>query len=121
MNRKTTFDLENLLALDGDTYVIHEAGYWVKFDVKRVENNPARPHGIRYSLTLHSPDNERLIGFDDAHTVRKSSGPAGRTSPGMDHRHKLKTIRPYVYRDALKLIDDFWRAVDQLLKERTCS
>ena len=35
-NKKKDHGLESLLALDGDTYVIHEAGYWVKFDVKRV-------------------------------------------------------------------------------------
>jgi hypothetical protein len=29
-----------------------------------------RPNGIRYSLTLHAPDNTRLIGFDNAHGVK---------------------------------------------------
>lgn len=119
MSRKTDYGLENLLALDGDTYVIHEAGFWVKFEVKRVKATPERPQGIQYSLTLHGPGNERLVGFDNAHAVRKSSGPAGKGKAAYDHRHRFKTIRPYVYDNALKLIDDFWQAVDQVLKERT--
>jgi hypothetical protein len=35
-----------------------------------------------------------------------------------DHRHRLKTIRPYVDRDAATLIADFWSEVDAVLKER---
>lgn len=121
MSRKTDYGLENLLALDGDTYVIHEAGYWVKFEVKRVRASLEWPHGIRYSLTLHGPGNERLVGFDNAHAVRKTSGPGGKSKTAYDHRHGLKGIRPYTYDNALKLIDDFWVAVDQVLRERTGS
>lgn len=121
VSRKTDYDLENLLALDGDTYVIHEAGFWVKFEVKRVRPTAERPHGIQYSLTLHGPDNERLIGYDNAHAVKKNRGPGGRGKAAYDHRHRFKTIRPYVYDNAMKLIDDFWKAVDQVLKERTHS
>jgi hypothetical protein len=28
-----------------------------------------RPHGLRYSLTLHGPGGKRLVGFDNAHGV----------------------------------------------------
>jgi hypothetical protein len=118
---KKDYGLENLLALDGDTYVIHEAGFWVKFDVKRVAPSPEWPHGIKYSLTLHGPGNERLVGFDNAHAVRKTSGPGGRNNAPYDHRHRFETTRAYAYNNALKLIDDFWEAVDQALKERTRS
>lgn len=111
--------LENLLALDGDTYIIHGSEYWVKFDVKRVEPTPERPHGIKSSLTLHGAQNERLVGFDNAHAVRWSAGPGGMKKNAHDHRHRLSTIQPYRYENALKLIDDFWNAVDQVLKERT--
>jgi len=117
-NKKKDHGLESLLALDGDTYVIHEAGYWVKFDVKQVEPGPEWPHGIKYSLTLHGPGNERLVGFDNAHAVRKTGGPSGKRKAANDHRHRFKTIRPYTYDNALQLIDDFWRAVDQVLQER---
>ncbi|MGC1781603.1 MAG: DUF6516 family protein [Acidobacteriaceae bacterium] len=118
-SREIDHGLENLLALDGDTYVIHESGYWVKFEVQRATPSPQWPHGIRYSLTLHGPNNERLLGFDNAHSVRTTGGPAGRNRLTNDHRHKSGTIRPYKYESALKLIEDFWEAVDQVLKERT--
>ena len=66
-----------------------------------------------YSLTLHGPDGERLVGFDNAH-------PVGRQHRGesQDHRHRLKTVRPYDYRDAATLLVDFWTEVDAVLKER---
>jgi hypothetical protein len=121
VSRKTDYGLENLLALDGDTYVIHEAGYWVKFEVKRVLASLEWPHGIKYSLTLHGPGNERLVGFDNAHAVKKARGPGGKGTEAYDHRHRFRVVRPYTYHNALKLIDDFWAAVDQVLKERTDS
>jgi hypothetical protein len=120
-SKKKDHGLENLLALDGDTYVIDETGHWVKFDVKRVDPSPEWPHGIKYSLTLHGRSNERLVGFDNAHAVRKTGGPGGKRKAANDHTHRFKTIRPYTYDNALQLIDDFWRAVDQVLEERTGS
>jgi len=78
VSQKTDHGLENLLALDGDAYVIHESGYWVKFEVKCVRPSKERPHGIRYSLTLHGPNNGRLIGFDNAHAVGKGYSPDGK-------------------------------------------
>jgi hypothetical protein len=119
VSRNIDHGLENLLVLDGDTYVVHEAGFWVKFEVNRVKPSAECPHGIRYSLTLHGPGNERVIGFDNAHAVRIRSGPGGKSEGATDHWHRLKTVRPYKYDNALKLIDDFWAAVDQVLQERT--
>ena len=60
--------LDTLLDLDGAVLVIDEkGGYWVKFEVRRVEATSERPHGLYYSLTLHGNANERLVGFDNAH------------------------------------------------------
>jgi Family of unknown function (DUF6516) len=87
-----------------------EGDHWVRFVVTRV---PEKPHGIDYSLTLHGPDGERLVGFDNAHPVaRQKRGKA------QDHRHRLRTIRSYAYRDAATLLTDFWKAVDAVLRER---
>jgi len=36
----------------------------------------------------------------------------------MDHRHRLRTVRPYDYRDGATLLADFWQSVDAVLKER---
>jgi hypothetical protein len=62
--------LDHLLGLDGNIEVQNDAGYWVKMEVARVTVTAEPPHGIRYSLTLHAPDNTRLIGFDNAHGVK---------------------------------------------------
>ena len=59
-----------------------------------------------------------LVGFDNAHAVRERRGPGARTRGESDHRHRLRTIRPYEYRDAATLLADFWSAVDGVLRER---
>jgi hypothetical protein len=106
--------LDTLLDLDGQVLVIDPAGgHWVRFVVTRVPASPEKPHGIDYSLTLHGPDGERLIGFDNAHPVSRR-----RRGEPQDHRHRMRTIRAYEYRDAATLLGDFWRAVDAVLRER---
>jgi hypothetical protein len=89
------------------------AGHWVRFVVTRVPVSPAKPHGLDYSLTLHGPDGERLVGLDNAHRVARQK----RGEP-QDHRHRLRTIRAYEYRDAATLLVDFWETVDAALRER---
>jgi hypothetical protein len=46
-------------------------GHWVRFMVTRVPASPEKPHGIDYSLTLHGPNGERLVGLDNAHLVAR--------------------------------------------------
>ena len=109
--------LDALLDLDGQQFTIEPSGYSVKFDVRKVPVTSARPHGIVYSLTLHAPDGARLVGFDNAHGVRASRGPAGARKEH-DHRHRVGTTRPYHYSDAAQLLEDFWREVHAVLNER---
>ncbi|MGH6841200.1 MAG: toxin-antitoxin system TumE family protein [Methylocella sp.] len=106
--------LDVLLDLDGQVLVVdQEGGNWVRFIVTPVPASPEKPHGLDYSLTLHGPDGERLVGFDNAH-------PVAQQKPGapQDHRHRLRAIRPYEYQDASTLLADFWSAVDAVLRER---
>jgi hypothetical protein len=106
--------LDVLLDLDGQILVVDpQGGYWVRFTVTLVARSPQKPHGLDYSLTLHGPDGERLVGFDNAHPVgrRRRGGP-------QDHRHRLRTVRPYEYEDAATLLADFWSTVDAVLRER---
>ena len=111
--------LDALLDLDGQILVIDDkGGYWVKFEVKTVVATKERPHGLDYSMTLHGNYNERLVGFDNAHPVRKSAGPGGRGKTAYDHKHRVRSIRPYEYLDAATLLADFWAEVDAVLKER---
>lgn len=106
--------LDDLLFLSGQVLVVDpEGGHWIKFVINRVPATVDRPHGLDYSLTLHDADGTRLVGFDNAHPVRQRPGPGGKGGP-RDHKHRLRTIRPYEYRSAA----DFWAEVDGVLKEK---
>jgi hypothetical protein len=106
--------LDALLDLDGLTLVVDaDGGHWVKFVVSRVMVSDVKPHGLDYSLTLHARNGERLVGFDNAHPVRKQ-----RRGEPQDHRHRLRTVKAYEYSDAATLLEDFWSEVDAVLKER---
>jgi len=35
-----------------------------------------------------------------------------------DHKHRLRTLRPYEYHDAAALLADFWAVVEEVLRER---
>ena len=108
-----------LLDLDSQVFVVDAKGqYWVRFSVSRVVSAPERPHGLNYLLTLHGPGGERLVGFDNTHPVRESRGPGGKSRSALDHRHRMETIRPYRFKDAAMLLEDFWTEVDKVLKER---
>ena len=110
--------LDTLLDLHGQTLFVDEAGHWVKFSVLRTEMTQERPHRPSYSLTLHAPDGTRLVGFDNAHPVRDRRGPGTRRRGESDHRHRLRSVRPYDYMDAVTLLEDFWTEMDEVLRER---
>lgn len=119
--RSRAIGLEYLLGLDGNIEVQNDAGYWVKMEVSSVDVTAERPHGIRYSLTLHAPDNTRLIGFDNAHSVRPAGSSfkhAGKRFP-YDHRHRhaLDAGVLYEFDTAYQLVNDFYAEVDRVLKE----
>jgi hypothetical protein len=108
-----------LLELDGEIFVIDDGGHWVKFIAKRAPATEERPHGLSYSVTLHAKSGERLVGFDNAHPIAAQSGPAKRSKKrSHDHKHRLRTVRPYEYRDAESLLIDFWAEVYAVLAER---
>ena len=113
--------LDYLLGLDGNIEVQNDDGYWVKMEVTRVDVTAERPNGIKYSLTLHAPDNTRLIGFDNAHGVKPVGSHfkhAGQKYP-YDHRHRHVRDEGVLYEfdNAYQLISDFYAEVDRVLKE----
>jgi hypothetical protein len=114
--------LDYLLGLDGNIEFQNDEGYWVKMDVSRVAVTAERPHGIKYSLTLHAPDGGRLMGFDNAHGGIKPAGShfshAGKQYP-YDHRHRNAADSgvTYEFNTAYQLISDFYAEVDRVLKE----
>jgi hypothetical protein len=70
--REAEYGLEFLLAFDGRVHHLEE-GYWLKFEVRRVEATKERPHGLSYSFTLHAPDGSRLVGFEVRQRAWRSS------------------------------------------------
>jgi hypothetical protein len=110
------------LAFDGRVHWL-EQGYSLKFAIRRVEPMQHRPHGLRYSFTLHDPDGKRLIGFDNVHTVPATGARFKKRSPAADHWHRTETDegRPYAFISADRLLEDFFREVKRVLDERGLS
>jgi len=104
--------LDTLLDLNGQVLVIDPTGHWVRFVVHAVPSSTQKPHGLDYTLTLHGPDGTRLVGFDNAHQV------AGKRRDALDHKHRIRTVKPYAYSDAAQLIADFWTDVEAVMKEQ---
>lgn len=117
--------LDYLLGLDGEIQMQNVEGYWVKFAVTRVDASSERPHGIRYCLTLHDPEGNRLMGFDNAHGGIKPAGSKFKHAAkrfAFDHRHRHATDAGVLYEfdTAYKLVEDFYTEVDRVLKEILC-
>ncbi|WP_065089705.1 toxin-antitoxin system TumE family protein [Acidihalobacter prosperus] len=116
---RTDHGIDTLLDLDGQI-IDQGRGYWIKFEVWRVEVSPAVPHGIRYSLTLHEPYGTRILGYDNAHAVKppKKFKYAGRIL-AHDHKHRHVSDKgvSYEFQDAAQLLADFFADVDRVLKE----
>ncbi|MDB5757145.1 MAG: hypothetical protein JWM30_434 [Burkholderia sp.] len=111
--------LDNLLLLEGERFVMDADGrFWVRSEVEQSEVTAERPHGLKYSLTLHDEDGERLLGFDNAHPVREGAGPGARTRIEYDHKHSGERIRFYLYEDAATLLANFWTEVEMILQKR---
>jgi len=112
--------LEFLLAFDGRRHW-YESGYHVRFQIRRVEKTEERPHGLRYSFTLHDPKGKRLVGFDNAHGItRGKSGRLKKKTVAVDHWHRTERDRgrPYEFTDAAELLDDFFAEVERVLTAR---
>jgi hypothetical protein len=112
------YALEFLLAFDRRVHPL-EKGYWLKFEIERVEPSRARPHGLSYSFTLHAPDGARLVGFDNAHGVSASRSRFKRAPEASDHWHRAEHDpgRPYAFQDADTLLQDFFREVRRILTD----
>jgi hypothetical protein len=114
--------LEFLLAFNGRIHWL-ERGYWLKFEIVRVEPSAGRPHGLSYSFTLHAPDGKRLVGFDNAHGVTRAGSRFRKRQAAADHWHRTESDegRPYEFVSADRLLEDFFREVGRVLDERGLS
>ena len=104
-----------LLDLDGEIFPMNN-GYWTKFEVSRITPTQQIPHGIRYSLTLHDRNNTRVLGFDNAHAFKPKKKKYGARKITWDHKHKMEKVYLYEFESASQLLEDFWEAVEKILK-----
>jgi hypothetical protein len=112
--------LETLLELDG--YIVEQGGgYWVKDEARKADSPTIeRPHGIRFSLTLHDPYGQRILGYDNAHAVvdrKKNRFMARRVEYDHKHSNLHDEGSPYEFVDAYQLLEDFFKDVDEKLKK----
>ncbi|MDQ5921017.1 MAG: hypothetical protein QG673_1073 [Pseudomonadota bacterium] len=109
------YGLDNLLNLDGLEYT-YESGHWYKIEARQVELTSERPHGIRYSLTLHDKYNKRIFGMDNAHSIKPGKKFTVRLIT-YDHLHKNKVDKgtPYEFESAEKLLQDFFDHINKIL------
>lgn len=114
----TDHTLEFLLAFDGRRHFF-EDGSFVKLEIKQGPPTKKRPHGLKYSFSLHDPEGQRLLGYDNAHPVKAPSGRKARTVAA-DHWHRVPGDKgvPYKFESAEKLLDDFFDEVEKVLAER---
>ncbi len=118
MIRRSDPSLSVLLDMDG-TRIGIGTRHWVKINAWTIEPDEARPHGIRYELTLHNASNRRILGFDNAHAVQRPGRRFVAQSRTYDHLHRGPRDAgvPYAYSNAGKLVEDFWQAVFKALEE----
>jgi hypothetical protein len=111
--------LEFLLAFDGRTHFL-EKNYFFKFSIRRVEATVERPHGLKYSFTLHEPGGRRIFGMDNAHLPPPKGSRFKKRRPVYDHRHasEADTGSAYKYVDAETLLEDFFNGAEAVLAER---
>jgi Family of unknown function (DUF6516) len=74
---------------------------------------------LRYAFTLHDPNGNRLIGFDNAHGVspRGSRFRKPETEHDLWHRTGDDEGRPYQFTTISRLIVDFFAEVRRVLAE----
>jgi len=114
-NSEEDASLETLLDLDGEIFPM-DNGYWTKFEARRVTPTEQIPHGIRYSLTLHDRNNNRILGFDNAHGYQPKRKKYSARKVTWDHQHNVETIRNYEFESSSQLMEDFWKAVEEILR-----
>lgn len=102
-------------------WIGYDNGYWVTFRVQAVDASPERPHGFQYSFSLHDANDERVLGYNNAHAVDAATGPARRSKrpEAWDHitrRGKGKSV-PYKFTTPYQLVADFFAEVDEILRK----
>jgi hypothetical protein len=116
------FELELLLSLDGASFEA-AAGHVVEFSARRTEKTAQRPHGISYALVFRPKMGEPYVRFDNAHRVDRPGGRFVKRREAFDHWHSGESDagRPYDFKTATQLLEDFWAEVKRVMKEKGIS
>jgi hypothetical protein len=85
--------------------VFDEEGWRLVIKIWKVPKSETSPDGIDYSLSLISPEGERVVGYDN-------HWPKGH------HHHFSGQERPYSYRGIQRLIADFRADVSRVRRIR---
>lgn len=115
-----SWGLQTLLDMDGQRGEVG-GGYWYKIEARAVTPVPAVPHGVKYSLTLHTLDGPRVFGIDNAHApvmTGERRGPGRVRRIEFDHQHQGRKVTFYEYVTAQDLLADFFAKVDAILKKK---
>lgn len=112
--------LDTLLDLHQQV-LVQERGYWIKMEAYRVTPSRHVPHGIRYSLTLHDRTGKRVLGYDNAHSVKPGKFKYAGQVLAYDHQHRSSEDQgvPYEFSSAQQLLTDFFAEVDRALEQVT--
>jgi uncharacterized protein DUF6516 len=105
-------------------WIRYEKDFWVTIRVRLVEVSPERPHGFEYSLSLHDANDDRVLGFKNAHRVDVATGPARKSKRpvALDHINRRgRRPVPYAFTTPYKLLEDFFAEVDKILKKEGVS
>jgi hypothetical protein len=101
-------DRERFLDFDGWRFWLAN-GWSVRFRVKVAKITKERPAGIKYSLTMHDSNGNRVLGYDNAERKRKRIKWIQRRT-AYDHYHPFRRIEdhvPYYFVDFDQLQIDF--------------
>ena len=78
--------------LDCDGYTFwFEQGYSATFRFCPATEVGENEHPYRYEFVLHDPNNERILGYDNAHPVNWKTGMFKHRSEFPDHFHRTKS------------------------------
>jgi hypothetical protein len=110
--------LDTLLSMDSYMYV-YPNKYWWRIKAREVEVSKERPHGIRYTFTLHDPSGTRIFGMDNKHIPKnRRNGYHGQIIE-YDHVHKDEADKgtAYAFINAETLMTDFLNRVKEVMDE----
>lgn len=110
--------LDTLLEMNEYKFV-YPSKYWWKIEARLIVPDERRPHGIRYTFTLHDPKGTRIFGMDNKHVPKnRRKGYHGQIIE-FDHVHKDKDDEgtAYAFTNAATLMTDFLNRVKEIIDE----